>query len=187
MAPSVYWRRRAVAVGVAVLVVVLLVWGIWAASRKPQDSAGPPPPPPPLSAVAADLEPAPCPDSEIRVAAEPARPEFRAGEQVALSIVITNTGDRSCVRDTNRVLRELVITTPSGEHVWGSNDCYSETTNERPVLEPGQSVRNDVLWSGFGSVPGCAVPGPLVAPGEYHAVARLGEVVSPPAPFRILP
>lgn len=186
--PTVYWRRRAVALGSVVVAVALLAWGALALTggeRRPQ--APPAAPPGPPVAVAADAAPQDCPDQALRVAAEVARPSSRAGDRIGLSIVVTNAGDRPCVRDTGRTLRELTVSTAAGKHVWSSNDCYAESTNEKPLLQPGQSVRNDVTWFGRTSAPGCAEPPQPVPPGDYQVTARLADLASAPTPFRLTP
>lgn len=190
--PAVYWRRRVVAISVSALVVALLGWGVVAlitgtgepSTTAQQHVAGPPEQP---VAVAADHGPEACPDQTLRVASEVGQPAFRTGERIGLALVVTNTGPRPCVRDLNRMLREIEVTTPAGRHVWSSNDCYAESTNERPVLEPGEPVRNDVLWQGLTSVPGCGARQERVPPGDYLAVARLTSISGAPTPFRVVP
>ncbi|GAA0510702.1 hypothetical protein GCM10011581_00710 [Saccharopolyspora subtropica] len=182
--PAVYWRRRAVAMGAVLLAAVLLGWGVMAlvSGSRPDVVPGPPPGPP---VAVAETGPPPCADEAMRVTAEVARPEFRVGDRVGLSIVVTNAGNRPCVRDTNRMLRELIISTPGGKHVWSSNDCYIETTNEQPLLQPGQSVRNEVWWAGETSAPDCEGDRTRAQAGEYQVVARLGELNSTPTTFRL--
>ncbi|MEB3369375.1 hypothetical protein R4I43_18345 [Saccharopolyspora sp. S2-29] len=174
----------------SLLVVALLGWGVIAlvaGSGEPESApraAGTPGQP---VAVAADSTPQACPDEAMRVAAETGQPAFRVGERIALAVVVTNTSPRPCLRDLNRMLREIEVTTPAGRHVWSSNDCYAESTNEQPVLEPGKPVRNDVLWAGLTSAPGCAARQDRVPPGDYVAVARLTSLTSAPVPFRVVP
>ncbi|WP_187764760.1 hypothetical protein [Saccharopolyspora spinosa] len=183
--PAVYWRRRAVAIGAAVLAAVLIGWGAIAligGTSEPQAAQAKPPGPP--VAVAADAPP-PCTDESMRVVAEVARPEFKVGERIGMSIVVTNAGDRACVRDINRMLRELTVSTPGGKHVWSSNDCYSESTNEQPLLQPGQSVRNDVQWSGQMSTADCRDEPGRAPAGNYQVVARVAALNSSPTPFRL--
>ncbi|WP_190819216.1 hypothetical protein [Saccharopolyspora pogona] len=184
--PAVYWRRRAVAIGAAVLAAVLIGWGAIAligGASEPQAAQAPPPGPP--VAVAADAPPPPCADESMRVVAEVARPEFKVGERIGMSIVVTNAGDRACVRDVNRMLRELTVSTPGGKHVWSSNDCYSESTNEQPLLQPGQSARNDVQWSGQMSTADCRDETGRAPAGDYQVVARVAALNSSPTPFRL--
>ncbi|MEY8041618.1 hypothetical protein [Saccharopolyspora cebuensis] len=186
--PAVYWRRRALALGAAALAAVLAGWGAVALLDGPAEPPAPvAAPPPPPEALAAEPAPPPCPDSALRIAAEVARPEFRADERVEFTAVLTNVGDTGCVRDTNRMLREVVVHTAEGERVWSSADCAIESTNELPVLEPGGAVRHEITWTGRGSVPGCAAAGEPVPSGEYQVTARLDGITSAPAPFRITP
>ncbi|WP_093415553.1 hypothetical protein [Saccharopolyspora flava] len=188
--PAVYWRRRIVAITVSLLVVGLLGWGVIAlATGSDEPAAQQPPAGPPGEpvAVAAASTPQACPDEAVRVTTEVAQPAFRVGERIGLALVVTNTGPQPCVRDLNRMLREIEVTTPAGRHVWSSNDCYSESTNEQPVLEPGKPVRNDVLWTGLTSAPGCAAPQNRVPAGDYRAVSRLTSITGEPVPFRVVP
>ncbi|GAA2791048.1 hypothetical protein [Saccharopolyspora taberi] len=176
--PAVYWRRRAVALSVAVLVLALAGWAVIASvGTEPPRAAVQMLPPP---------EPGACADATTRVVAEPLKPEFRVGDRIGLRIVTINDGREPCYRDTSRDLRELVVTTPDGKHVWSSNDCYRETTNEAPLLQPGQSVHNDVHWVGLASTPEC-LPLQQIAPaGPYLLVAKLGDLKSAPVPFRLI-
>ncbi|QUH05724.1 hypothetical protein HUO13_02285 [Saccharopolyspora erythraea] len=176
---AVYWRRRAVALSAAALAVGLAGWAVVAVTGgepQPRAASAPPPPPPPTV----------CPDPALRIVAEPLKPEFRLGDGVGLRILVINDGDRACLRDTNRELRELLVTTPDGKHVWGSNDCYRESTNEVPLLRPGQSVHNDVLWTGERSAPECPPTAEVASAGEYLLVAKLGGLTSRPVPFRLI-
>jgi hypothetical protein len=173
------------AIGAAAIAAVLVGWGVVALVGSLQRQAGLAPPPGPPVAVAADAAPPQCADQDLRVAAEVSRREFRVGEQVGLSIVVTNAGDRACLRDTNRMLRELAVATSAGKHVWSSNDCYSESTNEQPLLQPGQSVRNDVMWSGRTSAPECDGEQTQAPAGDYQVVARIAALSSAPTEFRL--
>ena len=179
--PAVYWRRRAVALSAAALVLVLAGWAVVAAvgghSPEAAMQALPPPPPP---------QPGACADATTRIVAEPLKPEFRTGDRIGLRIVTINDGRDACYRDTNRDLRELVVTAPDGKHVWSSNDCYRETTNEAPLLQPGQSVHNDAYWSGLSSTPKCEPNQPEAVPGDYVLVAKLGDLASAPVPFKLI-
>lgn len=192
-----YLRRRALALGVAAVVVVFLVWGVVALTG----SGGEPPaagrPRPPLAVTAPPTEPPPsselppaelpqCGDEVTRVIAEPVRQEVPVGEPVGLRLVVSNTGDHECVRDTNGLLRELVVSDHTGKRLWSSRDCRSESTNEQPLLRPGQVTYNEVRWSGHTSRPGCPVERRQVTAGDYTVVAKLGDLSSVPAPFRLV-
>ena len=182
---SVYWRRRIVALGGLVLAVSFTAWTVTASLAAIGASPAVPLRAPAPVAPAPNLEPVDCADQSIRVSAEPAKPVFRLGERVGLSMVVTNSGDRTCRRDINRLLRELIVSARDGQRVWSSNDCYTESTNELPVLQPGQTVRNEITWLATNSAPGCPLRRDLAPAGDYSVVARLGPLASQPVPFRL--
>ncbi|MEU6128698.1 hypothetical protein ABZ805_05935 [Saccharopolyspora sp. NPDC047091] len=201
---EVYWRRRALAVGVFLLVMALALWGIVVLAgvllpraSEPAPQAAPPPAdpraaaaPPPPPAPATPPPPPACADQDLRIAAEPARPSFPAGEPVELRMIITNASSQPCVRNTDRMLREVVVSTEDGTRFWSSNDCQVESTNEKPLLEPGKSVRNEIRWTGVASTRDaspaqCAAERDTAPAGAYVVGARLDRMVSEPVPFRI--
>ncbi|WP_243791252.1 hypothetical protein [Saccharopolyspora gloriosae] len=105
-------------------------------------------------------------------------------------MILTNASSTPCVRDTSRTLREIVVSTSDGTRFWSSNDCHVETTNERPLLEPGKSIRNEIEWTGVASTRGatprqCAAERDTATAGDYVVGARLDGLVSQPAPFKI--
>lgn len=193
-----YLRRRALALGVAAAAVVFLVWGVVALTgsggeppaagrpRPPLAVTAPPTEPPPSSELPPAAELPQCGDEVTRVIAEPVRQEVPVGEPVVLRLVVSNTGDHECVRDTNGLLRELVVSDHTGKRLWSSRDCRSESTNEQPLLRPGQITYNEVRWSGHTSRPGCPVERRQVTAGDYTVVAKLGDLSSVPAPFRLV-
>lgn len=183
------------ALGAALLAAVLVGWGAFllagalsSAATGAGHTAGPQkqaaPEPPPAAA------PPPCADGELLVTAEPVQPETPAGKPVALRMVVTNTGPRTCVRDVGRMQREVVVSKSDGSRFWSSTDCHVESTNESPVLAPGAAVRNEVEWPAVSSTRGetpaqCAAESDTAPAGSYLVEARLGGLVSRPAPFRI--
>jgi hypothetical protein len=187
--PAVYWRRRAVALGVVTLAVLVAAWAVFAFATGESKLPGERSPQPPPRAVAASAnppaEPPLCSDEAVRVTAEVAKPEFRVGERVGLRSVVTNVSDRACRRDLNRMVRELIVSKANGQRLWASNECYSESTNEMPVLQPGQAARNDIVWSGLMSTPDCPAQQDIAPVGDYHVVAKLGPLTSAPIPFRL--
>lgn len=179
------------ALAVALTVALLLGWSmvlLLGGERDPEASEQlPPQAAPAAEKEPANAEPKACPDSALRVVAEAGRPTFKAGEKISLSMVVTNTGPVPCVRDLNRVHREIEVLGVEDQHIWSSSDCFVESTNEKPVLGPGQSARNDVVWSGVTSTPDCGPDRKRVQPGEYKAVAKLAEITSEPVPFKVEP
>jgi hypothetical protein len=188
--PTVYWRRRAIALALALTITVVLGWSLallFGGGSEPEAAqATTSKPEKPTAEKATATEPPECPNDAIRVAAEAGRPTFGAGEKISLGIVVTNTGEQPCVRDLDRVQREIEVLDPDGKHVWGSNDCIIESTNEKPLLRPGQPVRNDLVWPGLTSTPACGPIRERIPPGDYTAVAKLGEITSEPTAFKVV-
>ena len=141
---SVYWRRRAIVLGGALLIVFLVAQACIAASASPGDgSAATPPPSPPAtgsvpqsppadqtmtgdpgtSPAAVDTgpdaappagDPEQCTDDEILVTANASRTELSPGETVQFEIWIRNDSDRTCRRDIGGDLRELRLNQGTG-------------------------------------------------------------------------
>jgi hypothetical protein len=219
--PSVYWRRRAVALGSAVLAVVVLVWLVGllvgkvdsdarglvgrSAAHHPVSSSSPPaagavarasatttssapssaartpatstPPPGP---------PQPCPDAAVKVTAEVDRAEYPPGQQPVFTIVISNAGPAPCIRDIGRHLRDLTVTSADGAtRLWSSNDCYTSDATEVRILRPGERFDYRLTWLGTTTAPGCPGQHFRVPAGDYLLTAKLGELTSPPTPFRL--
>ncbi|MCX2733714.1 hypothetical protein OOZ19_26015 [Saccharopolyspora sp. NFXS83] len=198
---EVYWRRRALAIGVILLVIALVLWGVAVlagalaperntAEPAPQAAPSPAQPHGAPAPAAAPPPPPPCADQDLRLAAEPVDATYPAGEPIALRMILTNASSKPCVRDTNRTLREIVVSTSDGTRFWSSNDCQVETTNETPLLEPGESVRNEIEWTGAASTRDatpkqCAAEHDTAVAGDYVVGARLEGLISQPVPFKI--
>lgn len=146
-----------------------------AAAQSPQLTTTPAPPPPPQ----------PCPDTAVAVGAKIGQPHYAVGQRPQFSITITDSGPVPCLRDINRALRELVVTTADGKRLWSSNDCFRDTGEGVQLLQPGQPLSFDLTWAGRMSAPNCAPAGARVAAGNYLLIAHLGGLSSPPTPFSL--
>ncbi|WP_156819515.1 hypothetical protein [Pseudonocardia sp. HH130630-07] len=128
--------------------------------------------------------PVPCTDGMIAVAAETGSPTYPAGARPELRLVVTNTSGQPCVRDLDGAEQEIAVRSGDGATaLWSSNDCTNPSTDDLRTLVPGQPVAFAVTWSGLTSAPGCGAARERVAPGGYRVLARLGGVVSEPAPL----
>jgi hypothetical protein len=163
--PSVYWRRRALVLAGALLVLFLVAQACMAATASPdggvsQEGTPPPTTPPaaesptapataappdqPDATETADPPPAPpagtgdqCEDDEMLVTAEAERTSFAAGEQVRFTIRIRNSSNRACVRDIGGDLRELYLIQGTGANkVWSTQHCGGPTGSEERELPP---------------------------------------------------
>ncbi len=212
--PQVYWRRRAAAVGTAVLVVVLLVWLVTAmtggsdpraaalvtGSTAPATNSATTPsttttraptpttPPAPASApttAAAPAVPA-CPDASIGLRAQVAAPSYPVGELPVFRILVSNTGATPCTRDLDAALQSATVYAADGTtRVWSSNDCFPGRSTDSPTLTPGKTTTFSVKWSRTTSEPTCTADRAPVAAGAYQVVVSLGTLTSAPAPFTL--
>ncbi|RBY96104.1 MucR family transcriptional regulator [Blastococcus sp. TF02-8] len=157
---------------------------------------------PSVGAVRTPDEPSPAPARSDANAPAPAAPEpggpcadaalglevrtpgvVAVGSKPTFELVVTNTGAVPCVRALDKELQELVLVDSAGGRVWGSNDCFPESSDEQRTLAPGESVVVPVVWGGRTSEPSCSTPRTTPAPGSYLVRARLDTKVSPDAPL----
>lgn len=137
----------------------------------------PPPPPPPPPA---------CPDNVIQLIAGVSAPSYPVGSRPVFTLHVTNTGPTACTRDVSHQFRSLVVVPAGGGNpLWSSSDCYTLTTHEVPLLQPGQVISYNVDWAGRTSAPGCPRVRTVVPAGQYALIARLGNLASEPTPFAL--
>lgn len=171
-------------------------------SPAPPETSGPPTAgptedadPPGLPAVGSEDEDEPagepdaelgedaCTDAEMLVTAVADPTEFPAGDTVRFTIRIQNDSDRSCMRDVGAGQRELYLRRGSGaDRVWSSRDCIDLEGRDVRELPPVFDTTHFVDWNGRSSVSceNSEPAGPVLDPGEYELVARLGTVYSDP-------
>ncbi|MGH3614779.1 MAG: hypothetical protein ACRDRK_19745 [Pseudonocardia sp.] len=141
---GVYWRRRWLALGSVVAMLVLVGWPIagvstaaeseptsrpaaWVAVSAPEPVASPSPVvmaapvaplsaagPPAPAAVDPGRTPVPCDDEMLGVVAGVDRVEHRVGERPELSLVVTNISGQPCVRDLGSTRLEVVVWSGDG-------------------------------------------------------------------------
>jgi hypothetical protein len=176
--PSVYWRRRALVLGAALLVLFLVAQACMAATAAPGgDAAGDPSPSaavetpaatPPLTAPPAPpvtdrdnggddrdrstserLTGDECRDEDMLITAEADRTTFAAGDPVQFTIRIRNDSDRTCVRDIGGELRELYLIQGTGANkVWSTQHCGGPSGRDEAQLPPGFETTYFIVWSG---------------------------------------
>lgn len=146
-----------------------------ATSAAPPATSAPPPPPP-----TAPADPPACGDDVTGVTVAPAAPEYAVGSMPTLIISVTNTGAAPCKRDLDAAKQEILIFDGTNR-LWGSNDCYPAKSDDVRVLQPGQPVTFEILWSGLSSEPTCTQPRTRLQAGTYTLRARLDQIISPDA------
>lgn len=206
--PAVYWRRRAIVLGVLLSVVALIVSKCGsdpsgATDQTGKSTAGSKPAPtstlltPIVDAPASTAPPAsggtsagpqptgPCIDDEVVVTAstEGGKTEYAAGESVKISLLIKNVSGRSCARDVGGAQQELRIS-QGAQKVWSSDDCGTAGGSNIQTLGPGQEVSIGVVtWTGRTST--SCQNRTVVAPGTYQLIGHVGTEWSEPITLTI--
>ncbi|GAB4082506.1 MucR family transcriptional regulator [Modestobacter muralis] len=127
----------------------------------------------------------PCGDDALGVEVRPDPASAPVGSKPTFQLVVTNVSPAACVRAVDAALQEIILIDGAGDRVWGSNDCFPETTVEQRTLQPGETVGFPVPWSGLTSEPGCAAGRTNPPAGTYVLRGRLDTKVSPDATFTL--
>ena len=207
----VYWVRRAVVLGVPLLLVVVLLVVVHPWAGRAADRAGGPPTgtgsaaptravapaaattPPATPAATPSLSPSPSPSlrggvgdcqaAQLALGLTPAAVDVPAGVSPTFTVTIKNTGAAPCLVDAGDAYREVVITS-GADRVWSSKDCVSAHASRRTLLlAAGQSDTTQLPWNRVRSAAGC--PGGLPKPGAgtYQATVNLAGATGGPAVF----
>jgi hypothetical protein len=119
----------------------------------------------------------PCTDDMLAV--EVRTPGTAAvGSKPTLELAVANVSAVPCVRTFDKGLQEFVLLDLAGARLWGSNDCFPETSTDVRTLAPGEVVAIPVVWGGLTSEPTCTAPRNPPAPGSYVVRGRLDTKVS---------
>ncbi|MDQ3735558.1 MAG: MucR family transcriptional regulator [Actinomycetota bacterium] len=130
----------------------------------------------------AAAEPGPCPDAAIGLAVGAEFGQYVAGSKPRMALNVTNISPVACIRDLDPALQTWGLYAGDGTRLWGSNDCYPNSSVPTPLLlQPGQVVAFSIIWSGKTSEPTCTVPRLVLGPGSYILRGFLGNLVSPDA------
>ncbi len=189
-----YWRRRAVAVGLVVVVLFVLSRACGSDGDPSTLSTGGSPTP----TVTTDPSPSAtgqptgqptvqasgtssaavgdCPDSAIKVEAVASERVYAAEVEPTLTIKITNISGAPCRRDIGPENREILVYS-GADRVWSNRDCNPQTGKRDVTLLKAAETRQFRLnWSRTRSAKGCPTPRPKVDPGTYRVSARLGTI-----------
>ncbi|HET8642610.1 MAG TPA: hypothetical protein VFM37_11775 [Pseudonocardiaceae bacterium] len=206
--PAVYWRRRAIVLGVLALAVSVVVFSCGTSKssvKEPADlrsrasavpswgtgeTVGPVVTADPTSSASAsaDVTSAPasgeCADAEISVMPSTAgnKTQLARGEAITLYLRIRNVGTRTCSRDVGADQQELRIS-QGAQVLWSSDQCGGAKGSSVQPLPPGEQLEFNVLWNGRAST-NCQTR-PLPNPGTYQLYARVGTKASPPVTLTI--
>ena len=191
----VYWVRRAVVLGIPLLVVLLVVWLVagrgngddptpaaqtTASSPAAEQPAEPAPSTTPSTDTAGVAD---CASTGLALAMTADAETFAAGVSPTFSVSITNTGTEPCLVDAGEAQREIVVTSGT-DRVWSNRDCIVPGTESRTLLLPGGG--NDTTpfaWNRVRSAEGCPAGLPAPGAGTYSAQLNLAGASAPPVVF----
>ena len=210
---QIYWRRRGLAIGIAVLILAIIVGVAFAvfsggsdskssvktaASQTPQPenknpvvappaaSSAPAPTPTPTEAVAPPpvlKEGDDCPDSTLAVKGITNEPRYAIGDQPKFTMVVTNIGLVACKRDVGAAVLAAYVYSLDNKRLWSNLDCAPSNETLVKTFNPGEQVTTEVTWTGMGSAPQCPLPRQPIGPGTYNLVVQLGNLRSASVPF----
>ncbi len=192
---SVYWRRRALLVGLG-LVLVLVVSNLFGGDgEKPQGDAvattvsgdptastddGPKKAKKPKKPkkTTAPQEPVlaqpdgPCTDSDIVIT--PTVEQAVAGQPVTVTLQLRTSTAEACTWrvSANHVTMKI---TSGADEIWTSRQCPGAIPVQDVVVRSAVTTFVDVAWKARRSDVGCPIPTPWALPGTYHVhAAALG-------------
>jgi hypothetical protein len=189
--PSVYWRRRLLFAGAALL-IILTLYVLFVARDDKNKPAGQQSRATKPAATHSSSEPSPsrdvvpCVPSVLGVAATVPQRTYKVGQEPELEIQVTNTGEAPCIADLSDGQIELLVY--NGEsRVWGSHDCQIQPGTSPLTLTPRQSVKRAIRWTGLSSQPHCAGSRMRVGPGNYTLQVSFAGIEGRPANFSLSP
>ncbi|MCU1518289.1 MAG: hypothetical protein JWQ75_3010 [Pseudarthrobacter sp.] len=196
------YRRRRLFVGAALLMVLAMVFGGFAAAgafsgNSDQVSAtGNPTESPGNSAPAAAPSATPssaptptqptCNQNLITVSASTDKAAYGPDEKPLLTMKVTNGGTVACEVNIGTSQMDFVVTS-GPDRIFSSRDCQAKSEDLLKVIEPGASETANFPWARNRTLEGCepieAKPG---AGGAYYIfTAKLGSRASPKAVFQL--
>ena len=208
--PQIYWRRRGLALSIALLVIALLVVvaiALFGGSgskdtnkASTSQTAQPPNKTPVVPPVVSSAEPTPtptaavepppvlqpgddCPDSTLAVKGVTNAPQYVIGDQPKFTMIVTNIGLVACKRDVGAAVLAAYVYSLDNKRLWSNLDCAPSNETLVKTFNPGEQVTTEVTWTGMGSAPQCPLPREPIGVGTYNLVVQLGNLRSASVPF----
>lgn len=197
--PAVY-RRRRLFVGMALLVVVGLVFGGFAVAgafsgTKQASSTDTATPDATAAATAPGGSPSATPSASptpscnhnlVTVTGSTDKPAYGLDEKPMLRLKVTNGGTEPCEVNIGTSQMEFLVTS-GADRIFSSKDCQAKSEDLIKTIAPGASETANFPWSLNRSLQGCqpieAKPG---GGGAYYIfTAKLGSKASPKAVFQL--
>ena len=198
---SPVYRRRRLFVGAALLLVIAVAFGGFAAvssvvNAGQSSSAGGAAPSETETVPAAGPEATPSPSATptgngceqnlLTVTAATDKAAYADGENPLLTLKVTNGNKVPCDVNIGTSQMEFLITSGS-DRIFSSTDCQADATDLIKTIAPGTSETANFPWQRNRTVQGCApIEAKPGAGGAYYVfTARLANKTSPKAVFQL--
>ena len=197
---SPVYRRRRLFVGAALLLVIALAFGGFAAVSSVLTGAqsgsgggapsgqetGPAAGPETTASPSATPTGNGCEQNLVTVTATTDKATYAAGENPLLTLKVTNGNKVPCKVNIGTSQMEFLVTSGS-DRIFSSTDCQTDSTDLVKTIAPGQSETANFPWERNRTVQGCApVEAKPGAGGAYYVfTARLANKTSPKAVFQL--
>ncbi|MDN4643750.1 hypothetical protein [Arthrobacter sp. PsM3] len=198
---SPVYRRRRLFVGAALLLVIAVALGGFAAASGVLNAGqsgsgggtapsgqetGPATSPEPTASPSAAPTGNGCEQNLVTVTAATDKPAYAAGENPLFTLKVTNGNKVPCEVNIGTSQMEFLVTSGS-DRIFSSTDCQTDPTDLVKTIAPGQSETANFPWQRNRTVQGCAAieakPG---AGGAYYVfTARLANKTSAKAVFQL--
>ena len=197
---SPVYRRRRLFVGAALLLVIAIAFGSFAAvssvltggqsssggGAPSGQETGPAAGPETTASPSATPTGNGCEQNLVTVTATTDKATYAAGEKPLLTLKVTNGNKVPCKVNIGTSQMEFLITSGS-DRIFSSTDCQTDSTDLVKTLAPGQSETANFPWQRNRTVQGCApVESKPGAGGAYYVfTARLANKSSTKAVFQL--
>lgn len=195
---STYWRRRAVLLGVLVILLLVLKSCVGGgdspkttASTKSTPSPtvtvthGPTATPTGTASAGPTTAAGACRDSALKLQVTTDATTYAAGAMPRFTLIITNTSATACTRDLGSKVVSLHVVSGTAR-TWDSDDCTEGLDNKPTQLAPGKATQVvELQWSGKRSRPGCPTPREQAGAGTYQVSGTVGTLTSPRVVFHL--
>jgi len=181
---ATYWRRRAVLLGVVVLVLLLVRSALGGDGPEPVAAPGSPTPSvtrapsttrPPTPTATRPGGTGTCADRALRLTTRTDARSYPAGTAPKITVTVTNTSGTTCRRDLGGKALEVLVYSGQ-DRIWSNDDCSPDTASAVQTLRAGATLETSVTWQRRRSAPGCPSGRPEAQAGTYVVRARLGTL-----------
>lgn len=127
-----------------------------------------------------------CEQNLVTVTAATDKPAYADGENPLLTLKVTNGNRVPCEINIGTSQMEFLVTSGS-DRIFSSTDCQADATDLVKTIPPGQSETANFPWQRNRTLQGCApIEAKPGAGGAYYVfTARLANKTSPKAVFQL--